>query len=345
MIYILILILISGLIAYLGDVLGTYVGKRRLTVLGLRPRITALVVAISTGILITLLTLGALTIISEDVRTALFYMDSLRHDLETLQNETKSLEQVKLQLETEKSELSQDVEKLTTTIRIKETGNVVFRKDEPLAVAVVAANQSANEVMKELTTLIISLTAKVRRRGVKVQDEINFFTDNKEQLNGMAIHIASSTEEMVVGAIAAENINAGEQLGNVRFILLPNNLIFRRDQEIASLQIDGRLSRSKIARDLKQFMDEINQEVVKLGMIANPLTGRFGDLSSESMLSFYDMVNRIKELDRLFILIAAVPEDTYAIGPLNVTFRFEETGERIFSTQPQPTTVDTPDAE
>ncbi|NLF95305.1 MAG: DUF3084 domain-containing protein [Candidatus Riflebacteria bacterium] len=335
MIYILILVLISGLIAYIGDVLGTYVGKRRLTVLGLRPRITALVVAISTGILITLLTLGAMTIISDDVRTALFHMNTLRQDIENLQNETRSLEQVKLQLEKEKAALTNDVERLTSTVRIKETGNVVFRKDEPLAVVVVAAKQSASEVMKELTTLIINLTAKVRRRGVNVQDEIDFFTANRDQLNGMAAHIASSSQDMVVGAIAAENINAGEQLGDVRFILLPNNLIFRKDQEIASVQIDGQLSRGEIARNLKQFMDEINQEVVRLGMIENPLTGRFGDLSSDSMLSFYDMVNRIKELNRKFILIAAVPEDTYAIGPLNVTFRFEETGERIFSTQPE----------
>ena len=336
MIYIIILVLISGLIAYIGDVLGTYVGKKRLTVFGLRPRITALVVAISTGILITLLTLGVMTILSEDVRTALFYMNALRQDLETLQNETKSLEQVKSRLEKDKIELTQDVERLTTTVRIKETESVVFRKDEPLAVTVITAKQSINEVMKELTTLVISLTAKVRRRGVKVQDEINFFTDNKEQLNGMAAHIASSTQDMVVGAVAAENINAGEQLGNVRFMLVPNNRIFRKAQEIASVQIDGRLNRGEIARNLKQFMDEINQEVVRLGMIANPLTGRFGDLSSDSMLSFYDMVNRIKDLDRQFILIAVVPEDTYAIGPLNVTFRFEETGESIFTTQPEP---------
>jgi hypothetical protein len=67
-------------------------------------------------------------------------------------------------------------------------------------------------------------------------------------------------------------------------------------------------------------------------MIANPLTKRFGDLSSESMLSFYDMVNRIKSLNRPIILIAVVPEDTYAIGPLNVTFRFEETGESLYTT-------------
>ncbi len=332
MIYIFVLMVISGVIAYLGDVLGTYVGKKRLTVFGLRPRITALVVAISTGILITMLTLGVSAIISEDVRIALFSMDELRRDIDKLQAETRGLTESRDRLEREKKSLSEDVERLTTQVRIKETESVVFRKDEPLSVCVISAGRSPGEVRKELTTLVINLTEKVRRRGVKVKEEIDFFTENKEQLNLMAAHIASTTQELVVGAVAAENINAGEELGNVRFLVLPNNLIFTRNQEIASLEIDGNSDRGSIARSLKAFMDEINHEVVKLGMIANPLTGRFGDLSSESMISFYDMVNRIKELNRKIILIAVVPEDTYAIGPLNVTFRFEETGESVYST-------------
>ena len=62
-------------------------------------------------------------------------------------------------------------------------------------------------------------------------------------------------------------------------------------------------------------------------MIANPLTGSFGNMSYSSMLSFYDMVNKIKQLNRKIVLIAFVPENIYAIGPLNVVFRFEETME------------------
>lgn len=332
MIYIITLMVVSGTIAWMGDALGTYIGKKRLSVFGLRPRVTALVIAISTGIFITFFTLGVAAVISEDVRTALFSLDSIRSDITKLTEEARILNEEKTRLEKEKTNLSQDVERLTTLVRFKETESIVFRKDEPLSVCVISANQKPKEVMKELTTLIINLTEKVRKRGVKVQDEINFFTENKEQLDGMAQYISSSTQELVVGAVAAENINAGEQLGNVRFLILPNNLIFRNNQEIASIEVDGKLSRGEIARNLKAFMDEINHEVVKLGMIANPLTGRFGDLSSDSMISFYDMVNRIKDLDRKIIVIAVVPEDTYAIGPLNVTFRFEETGESIYST-------------
>jgi len=327
MTYIFVLVVISGIIAYVGDWLGTLVGKKRLTIFGLRPRITALVVAISTGILITLLTLGVAAALSEDVRTALFSMDTIRQEIDKLQAETRGLVESRNRLEQEKKALSDDVARLTSQVRIKETESVVFRKDEPLAVCVITAGRRPEEVMKELTNLIISLTDKVRRRGIKVTDEIEFFTENKEQLGQMANHIASSTQDLVVGAVAAENINAGEELGNVRFLVLPNNLIFTKNQEIASIEIDGRAKRGEIALNLKNFMDEINQEVVNLGMIANPLTGRFGDLSSESMISFYDMVNRISELNRKIVLIAVVPEDTYAIGPLDVSFRFEEPGE------------------
>jgi uncharacterized protein (DUF3084 family) len=324
--------LISGIIAYIGDLLGTYVGKRRLTVFGLRPRVTALIVAISTGILITVLTLGVATMLSEDVKIALFSVEQLLNEKKDLEQATSVLKIEKTALEQEKLMLAEDVTRLQTIVRLKETESLVFRKDEPLAATVIAAGNPEKEIMKKLTDLIISLSDRARRRGVKVQDEINFFTENKEQLSRMAQHIASSSQDLVVGAVADENVIAGENLGNVRFILLPNDLIFPKDKEIASIEIDGRNERSEIARILKSFMDEINLEVTRLGMIANPLTKRFGDLSSESMLSFYDMVNRIKSLNRPIILIAVVPEDTYAIGPLNVTFRFEETGESLYTT-------------
>ena len=228
---------------------------------------------------------------------------------------------------------------MQTVVRIKETESVVFRKDEPLAATVIESKTPEKEVMKKLTDLIINLSERARSRGVIVQDEIDFFTENRRQLSSMATYIASATQDLVVGAVADENVNAGETLGDVRFLILPNNLIFTKNQEIASIEIDGRLSRGLIARTLKSFMDEINLEVTKLGMIANPLTKRFGDLSSESMISFYDMVNRIKSLNRPIILIAVVPEDTYAIGPLNVTFRFEETGENLYTTDSEPTTA------
>ena len=342
MLYIIVSIVISGVIAYLGDALGTLVGKKRLSLFGMRPRFTALFVAISTGIIITLSTFGIGMMLSDDVRLALFSIEKLKKAIDTLQAESAALSEIKTKLENEKNILSADVERLTTQVKIKETESVAFRKDEPLAITVIKAGQEPKEVMKSITNLIIQLSDHVRRRNVVVKPEIEFFTENKDQLNMMANHIASSSSDLVVGAIAAENIIAGEELGNVRFIILPNDLIFHKDQQIASMEIDGTLDRAEIARIMQNFMDEINHEVVNVGMIANPLTGSFGSMSYGSMLSFYDMVNKIKELNRKIILIAVVPEDIYAIGPLNVVFRFEETGENLFSTDPNAIASTTP---
>lgn len=80
---ILILAVIGGLIAYLGDKVGMRIGRRRLTLFGLRPKHTSILITIVTGILIVAISLTMLSIASEDVRTALFRMQELQQTLAT----------------------------------------------------------------------------------------------------------------------------------------------------------------------------------------------------------------------------------------------------------------------
>ncbi len=76
-----VLILMGGLIAFLGDRIGMRVGRRRLTLFGMRPKHSSVVVTVLTGTLIAALSLGALTIVSNDVRTALFRMKEIQTNL------------------------------------------------------------------------------------------------------------------------------------------------------------------------------------------------------------------------------------------------------------------------
>lgn len=74
---ILVLVITGGIIAFIGDRVGTKVGKKRLTLFGLRPRHTSTIITIVTGIVITTLTFAILAAVSKDVRTALFGMEQL----------------------------------------------------------------------------------------------------------------------------------------------------------------------------------------------------------------------------------------------------------------------------
>jgi uncharacterized protein (DUF3084 family) len=67
-----VLVLVGGIIAYLGDKIGMKVGRSRLSLFGLRPKHTSVIVTICTGIIIAGASIATLTIASQDVRTAFF---------------------------------------------------------------------------------------------------------------------------------------------------------------------------------------------------------------------------------------------------------------------------------
>ena len=75
------LVLMGGAIAYLGDKIGMLVGRKRLTLFGLRPEHSSIVVTVITGILIAGTSLSILAFASHDVRTALFRMREIQQTL------------------------------------------------------------------------------------------------------------------------------------------------------------------------------------------------------------------------------------------------------------------------
>jgi hypothetical protein len=80
-----IIIVLAGAIAYVGDRVGHQVGRKRLTLFGLRPKYTSTIVAVGTGMLIALIvTLGALAA-SSYVRTAFFRLGTLSTRINELQ--------------------------------------------------------------------------------------------------------------------------------------------------------------------------------------------------------------------------------------------------------------------
>ena len=92
----LLMVVVSGLIAYIGDLIGRKMGRKRLTLFGLRPRYTAIVISVAAGMIIALCTLAAALIVSKPVRLA------ITEPREVLQQEFDRLKQ---QYETGKANL------------------------------------------------------------------------------------------------------------------------------------------------------------------------------------------------------------------------------------------------
>ncbi len=74
-------LMLGGLIATLGDRVGTRVGKARLSLFNLRPRQTATLVSIATGSVISASTLALLFGVSSQLRTGVFELGRIQADL------------------------------------------------------------------------------------------------------------------------------------------------------------------------------------------------------------------------------------------------------------------------
>ena len=139
------LLVLGGVLATLGDRLGSRVGKARLSLMGMRPRRTAVLITVLTGSLISALSLGFMLLVSERLRVGLFQLDQLQdrlqqsrqaltrnsRELKTLEaernlaqqraqrlrRELAPLQAQKLRLEQEQARLSRDVVQRDREIR------------------------------------------------------------------------------------------------------------------------------------------------------------------------------------------------------------------------------------
>ncbi len=81
------LLVAGGAIAFMGDRLGRYMGKRRMTIFGLRPRKTALLFTVVAGMLISVTSLVTMSLVSGYIYKAVFEVEDLLRDRDRLKTD------------------------------------------------------------------------------------------------------------------------------------------------------------------------------------------------------------------------------------------------------------------
>lgn len=111
------LIAVSGLIAFLGDWLGRRMGKRRLTLFGMRPRYTAIVVTTITGMVIAALTLATMLAVSSSLREVFVRGERLFRENRAYQIANSRLHSENLWLTAAGKRLTKDVRDKSAQVR------------------------------------------------------------------------------------------------------------------------------------------------------------------------------------------------------------------------------------
>lgn len=236
---IVVLVLTGGVIAFIGDRLGSKVGKKKLSLFGLRPRHTSILVTIITGILITTVTLGILAIASKDVRTALFGMNKLKAELNEkqsmLEEASGALVNVKNDLNTTKEEYAKskkDLEETQEDLEIAQQAAELLRQEQ------VALQNRNQELWSDNQTLI--------EHNQSLAENNQFLLANNESLKADNLELEKTNNDLQEGI---ENIRE-------------RPIIYRVGELLASGVIKKTDDPVKIQNDLNQIIALANSKII-----------------------------------------------------------------------------------
>lgn len=236
---IVVLVLTGGVIAFIGDRLGSKVGKKKLSLFGLRPKHTSILVTIITGILITTVTFGILAIASKDVRTALFGMNKLKAELNEkqsmLEEASGALVNVKNDLNTTKEEYAKskkDLEETQENLEIAQQAAELLRQEQ------VALQNRNQELWSDNQTLI--------EHNQSLAENNQFLLANNESLKADNLELEKTNNDLQEGI---ENIRE-------------RPIIYRVGELLASGVIKKTDDSVKIQNDLNQIIALANSKII-----------------------------------------------------------------------------------
>ena len=165
--------LVGGVIAFIGDRVGMRAGRKRLTVFGLRPKYTSIIIAILTGVVTASCTLGILSIASENVRLAVFHLTQLRQDLRQTQARNLTLKAEYELVQSDLTKLSKKWQAAQVELdTVNQTLTGLRAKIGPLTQAKERAEQDATTAQNRLVLTAADLT-KVQKQYDEVNEELS----------------------------------------------------------------------------------------------------------------------------------------------------------------------------
>ena len=264
-----VLVLTGGVIAFIGDRLGTKIGKKRLSIFGLRPRHTSIIITIITGIFITTMTFAVMAAASENVRLALFGMEELQDRMSSLSIQVQGTSAELEAAKKEKSEADAALEAAKTNVDsmkrqqqdLAEESKRLQAGNAELAArneALVGENMSlaeANAALDAQNGTLLADNAKLSGNNEQLADENGRLESRNQELRDGMLAIREGDITFRAGEIIASGVVRGNRAADE----------VRADMEslaqLAMRNVSERLGRDVSAQELWIYQPELEAAI------------------------------------------------------------------------------------
>ena len=266
-----IIAVMGGIIAYVGDKIGTKVGKQRMSLFGLRPKYTSIVVTIITGLMIAAATVGVLSISSRSVRTALFGLDQMYAQMEELNQQIAAKNE---ELKARQAEIDAQAEQMNTMQEAVQASQQELEEVRAARDAMGADLQSVKEAYQEAQGRMGDLE-KARR---VMEDHIADLQFTAKNLENNITNLREGTVmfrvgELLSSATVRPGLSETEAQGVLTDILNDTNGLILKRFNITEEQSVLYVSRSNMADAAKQLAAADTPMMVRIVASGNIIVG------------------------------------------------------------------------
>ena len=266
------LILLGGLIAPFGDLLGTKIGKARFSILDLRPKKTATIVTIITGGFISAISMGLLLLVSEEFRQRLFVdIPFLQKTLDESRKALVPLQEERSKLEDKINNKEKELNKLKNDLKEFRRGNVVVKRGQTLFIAEVTYNPNIKLELGKIINSADKYVQKIVIPNKKIENILVWRTSDISEIE----EITSKGGNWIILIKAATNVLKGDNFVFVYPDLLQNKIILRKEEVITSEIIEKEgLEYKNINLTIKNLLRKTRDKIKSRGSIVNEITTR-----------------------------------------------------------------------
>lgn len=235
---ILVLALMGGLIAYLGDKLGSKIGKKRLRLFGLRPHDTSVVMTIVSGMLVAALTITVLTIASKEVRTALFGMKQMRAEIASL---TATRDKANEELSAQSAKINELDQKISEATQAAEQA----RQQKAAAEAQMKDAQAQMQQAQADLGQLQARYAEASTRLQEAQEQVRQAEAARDQLQQDVKSLEDTAKKLREGIVAVRE----------------GHVVFRSGEILYSGVLKSGQNEENTQKQLQEFLNQANIQV------------------------------------------------------------------------------------
>jgi len=285
------LVVATTAIAYIGDTVGKRVGKRRVSLFGLRPRHTGVLISVLTGVLILATAVLVMSISSERVRIALFGMEKLRRDESRLRSESRHLNEEAATLRKQRKALESKVaergaEVATLETQVKDLQTHLGTTESSLKASetrLKTQNKAVADARSMLGDVRGLLTAekdrlkKIEERLEEKRRELVKANEQVEKVGDVAMRAGADVVRLDADVLALEREKArleqdvkqledfAKPLFEIAKRAREGEVIYEANQVLGAEVIDGEQTEAAIRQQLLSLLNGVGREALKKG--------------------------------------------------------------------------------